>query len=267
MTYVASALDYLHNGYSEPLVHCDLKPSNVLLDQNMVGHLSDFGIAKLLGIEDSPRQTKTIGTIGYIAPGQDGLVSTSCDVYNFGVVMLEAFMRRRPDDEMFTGDLSIRNWVNDSFSWSAFFAIADKPSRLRKQKSRTQKMSSSRSREDTRERDALSRPLIVNACPHSRTRKATGLPGTWPRSKNRKIDGDLGDEVKGLGKKREQGLFGENLEPFEGWPPPWAISGGSMMRRLRERRGGLLVFGGQGDQFGQLNVNKGLNPGHWMGFD
>ncbi|XP_059287572.1 probable LRR receptor-like serine/threonine-protein kinase At3g47570 [Lycium ferocissimum] len=113
---VASALDYLHNGYSEPVVHCDLKPSNILLDQDMVGHLSDFGIAKLLGTEDSFRQTKTIGTIGYIAPeyGQDGLVSTSCDVYSFGIVMMEAFTRRRPNDEMFTGDLSPRHWVNHS---------------------------------------------------------------------------------------------------------------------------------------------------------
>ncbi|KAK4710655.1 hypothetical protein R3W88_005168 [Solanum pinnatisectum] len=68
MIDVASSVDYLHNGYSEPVVHCDLKPSNILLDQNMVGHLSDFGIAKLLGAEDSFRQTKTIGTIGYIAP-------------------------------------------------------------------------------------------------------------------------------------------------------------------------------------------------------
>ncbi|XP_018623140.3 probable LRR receptor-like serine/threonine-protein kinase At3g47570 [Nicotiana tomentosiformis] len=116
MVDVASALDYLHNGYSEPVVHCDLKPSNILLDQNMVGHLSDFGIAKLLGAEDSFRQTNTIGTIGYIAPeyGQDGLVSTSCDVYSFRIVMMETFTRRRPSDEIFTGDLSLKQWVNDS---------------------------------------------------------------------------------------------------------------------------------------------------------
>ncbi|MCD7470956.1 hypothetical protein HAX54_011209 [Datura stramonium] len=113
MIDVASSLDYLHNGYSELVVHCDLKPSNILLDQNMVGHLSDFGITKLLGTEDSFRQTKTIRTIGYIA--SDGLVSTSCDVYSFGIVMMEAFTRRRPSDEIFTGDLSLKHWINNSF--------------------------------------------------------------------------------------------------------------------------------------------------------
>ncbi|XP_059287529.1 probable LRR receptor-like serine/threonine-protein kinase At3g47570 isoform X2 [Lycium ferocissimum] len=117
MIDVASAMDYLHNGYSRPVVHCDLKPSNVLLDQDMVGHVSDFGIAKLLGAGEDFVQTKTIATIGYIAPeyGQDGVVSTSCDVYSFGILMMETFTRRRPSDEIFTGDFSIRCWVSDSF--------------------------------------------------------------------------------------------------------------------------------------------------------
>ena len=64
MIDVASAIDYLHNGYSTPVVHCDLKPSNVLLDNEMVGHVSDFGIAKLLGAGEDFVQTRTIATIG-----------------------------------------------------------------------------------------------------------------------------------------------------------------------------------------------------------
>ncbi|XP_047270679.1 receptor kinase-like protein Xa21 [Capsicum annuum] len=71
MIDVASAMDYLHNGYSTPVVHCDLKPSNVLLDKDMVGHVNDFGIAKLLGAGEAFVQTRTIATIGYIAPGLD----------------------------------------------------------------------------------------------------------------------------------------------------------------------------------------------------
>ncbi|CAN4102257.1 unnamed protein product [Withania somnifera] len=83
----------------------------------MVGHVSDFGIAKLLGSGETFVQTRTISTIGYIAPeyGQDGIVSTNCDVYSFGILMIETFTRVRPSDEIFTGDLSIQRWVSDNF--------------------------------------------------------------------------------------------------------------------------------------------------------
>lgn len=69
MIDVASALDYLHNGYIIPVVHCDLKPSNVLLDEDMIAHVSDFGIAKLLRRGENMAQTQTPATIGYMAPG------------------------------------------------------------------------------------------------------------------------------------------------------------------------------------------------------
>ncbi|PQQ21851.1 LRR receptor-like serine/threonine-protein kinase EFR [Prunus yedoensis var. nudiflora] len=68
MIDAASALEYLHHGYSIPIVHCDMKPSNILLDDDMVAHVADFGIAKLLG-GDSITQTMTLATVGYMAPG------------------------------------------------------------------------------------------------------------------------------------------------------------------------------------------------------
>ncbi|PHU19076.1 hypothetical protein BC332_10227 [Capsicum chinense] len=68
MIDVACALEYLHHGCSSPMIHCDLKPSNVLLDEDMVAHLSDFGISKLLGDDDSDLYTETLATLGYIAP-------------------------------------------------------------------------------------------------------------------------------------------------------------------------------------------------------
>ncbi|KAM3306615.1 hypothetical protein P3S67_013485 [Capsicum chacoense] len=114
MIDVASALEYLHHGCALPVIHCDVKPSNVLLDEDMVAHLSDFGISKLLGEYESDLYTKTLATLGYIAPeyGQDGLVSTKCDVYSCGIMLLETFTLRKPND--FEGDLSLKQWVSHS---------------------------------------------------------------------------------------------------------------------------------------------------------
>ncbi|EYU28103.1 hypothetical protein MIMGU_mgv1a001115mg [Erythranthe guttata] len=112
---VASAIDYLHDGYITPVVHCDLKPSNVLLDEDMVAHVSDFGIAKLVNAEDCVVQTRTLATFGYIAPeyGSEGLVSTRCDVYSFGIMVMETFTRKRPTDDLFAEGLSIRDWARE----------------------------------------------------------------------------------------------------------------------------------------------------------
>ncbi|KAL8499033.1 hypothetical protein ACS0TY_022118 [Phlomoides rotata] len=129
---VASALEYLHHGYSTPIVHCDLKPSNVLLDGEMIAHVCDFGISKLLGDEESTVLTNTLATLGYIAPeyGLEGIVSTRCDVYSYGVMVMETFTRKRPSD-MFGGDLSLKfgpfgiNLVILSFSiWSFCLSIS-----------------------------------------------------------------------------------------------------------------------------------------------
>ncbi|XP_016571731.2 receptor kinase-like protein Xa21 [Capsicum annuum] len=68
MIAVTCALEYLHHGCLSPVIHCDLKPSNVLLDEDMVAHLSDFGVSKLLGEDKGDLYTKTLATLGYIVP-------------------------------------------------------------------------------------------------------------------------------------------------------------------------------------------------------
>ncbi|XVE53072.1 hypothetical protein DITRI_Ditri02bG0175100 [Diplodiscus trichospermus] len=126
MIDIALALEYLHHGHSPPVVHCDLKPNNVLLDKDMIAHLGDFGIAKLLGEEDLMKQTMTLATIGYMSPeyGSEGIVSTKADVYSFGILLTETFTRKKPTDEMFTEEMSLKCWVNESLP-SAVVDVVD----------------------------------------------------------------------------------------------------------------------------------------------
>ncbi|KAK9229849.1 hypothetical protein WN944_022815 [Citrus x changshan-huyou] len=116
--FKALILEYMPHGSLEkfPIIHCDLKPSNVLLDDNMVAHLSDFGMAKPLLKEDqSLTQTQTLATIGYMAPeyGREGRVSTNGDVYSFGIMLIETFTQKKPTDEIFSGEMTLKRWVND----------------------------------------------------------------------------------------------------------------------------------------------------------
>ncbi|KAH7548517.1 hypothetical protein JRO89_XS14G0146100 [Xanthoceras sorbifolium] len=118
---VASAIEYLHHHCQPPIIHADLKPSNILLNQDMVAHVSDFGLAKFL--LDNPingeTQSSSIGikgTIGYVAPeyGLGNDVSISGDVYSFGVLLLEMFTGKRPTDNMFNDEISLHHFAKVS---------------------------------------------------------------------------------------------------------------------------------------------------------
>ncbi|KAL9315452.1 hypothetical protein ACSQ67_016453 [Phaseolus vulgaris] len=109
---VACALEYLHHFCETPIVHCDIKPSNVLLDNDMVSHVGDFGLATFLFEESSKLSTQPVmsaslrGFIGYIPPeyGMGGKPSTLGDIYNYGILLLEIFTGKRPTNEAFEGE-------------------------------------------------------------------------------------------------------------------------------------------------------------------
>ncbi|KAM5550993.1 putative LRR receptor-like serine/threonine-protein kinase [Rosa sericea] len=116
---VATALDYLHNRFHVPIVHCDLKPSNVLLENDMTACVCDFGLATYLPDTSCPvpsvqyPSNSIRGTIGYIAPeyGMGSAVSTHGDVYSYGILLLEMLTGKRPTDDMFRDDKNLHNFV------------------------------------------------------------------------------------------------------------------------------------------------------------
>ncbi|OAY76927.1 putative LRR receptor-like serine/threonine-protein kinase [Ananas comosus] len=120
---VASALEYLHHHLRQVVVHCDIKPSNVLLDEDMNAQVGDFGIAKLLASDGkSVALTSAAGTVGYMPPeyGFMGRVSRRGDVYSYGILLLETFTRKKPTDRMFDGELNLRQWVSDAYRTRLF---------------------------------------------------------------------------------------------------------------------------------------------------
>ncbi|EFH53803.1 hypothetical protein ARALYDRAFT_347815 [Arabidopsis lyrata subsp. lyrata] len=130
---VASVLDYLHVHCHEPIAHCDLKPSNVLLDDDLTAHVSDFGLARLLLKFDQESFFNQLssagvrGTIGYAAPeyGMGGQPSIHGDVYSFGVLVLEMFTGKRPTNELFEGSFTLHSYTRSALP-ERVLDIADK---------------------------------------------------------------------------------------------------------------------------------------------
>ena len=116
---VASGLHYLHEECEAQIIHCDIKPDNVLLDVNYTAKIADFGLSKLLNKQQTRTDTNARGTYGYMAPEwlKVAPITAKVDVYSFGVMLLEIICARRHiersrvEEESDKDDPLLSNWV------------------------------------------------------------------------------------------------------------------------------------------------------------
>ncbi|KAL7177694.1 hypothetical protein ACSBR2_030957 [Camellia fascicularis] len=119
---VASAVEYLHCHCESTIIHGDLKPSNVLLDDEMTAFVGDFGLTKILSAvssEVAQHESNSIavrGTIGYVAPeyAMGNRASTLADVYSYGILLMVMFTGKNPTDNVFNDGLSLHSFVGSA---------------------------------------------------------------------------------------------------------------------------------------------------------
>lgn len=120
---IARGIEYLHQGCNQRIVHFDIKPHNILLDDSFTPKISDFGLAKLCAREHSiVTLTAARGTMGYIAPElysrNFGRISNKADVYSFGMLVLEMVSGRRNSDPWIENknEVYIPEWIYEKIN-------------------------------------------------------------------------------------------------------------------------------------------------------
>ncbi|KAL3513729.1 hypothetical protein ACH5RR_026446 [Cinchona calisaya] len=126
---VAEALEYLHNRDAQPVIHRDVKSSNILLSDDFEPQLSDFGLAKWASTSSTHITcTDVAGTFGYLAPEyfMYGKVNDKIDVYAFGVVLLELLSGRKPiSNDYPKGQESLVMWAKPILNCGKFAQLLD----------------------------------------------------------------------------------------------------------------------------------------------
>lgn len=126
---IVEGLLYLHEHCPiSPIIHCDIKPSNILLDAEMQVHISDFGLAKVIVDMVSLSTQNFHGTLGYMAPecASFGQISPKCDVYSFGIIMLELMSGIKPTNNVFLGeDITLTEWTRSKIKAGLIREVLD----------------------------------------------------------------------------------------------------------------------------------------------
>ncbi|KAL6187072.1 hypothetical protein ACLB2K_043187 [Fragaria x ananassa] len=129
---VAQGIEYLHQGCEMQILHFDIKPHNILLDENFVPKISDFGLAKLYPANNSIVSSMAArGTMGYIAPElfykNIGGVSYKADVYSFGMLLMEMASRRKNLNANVdhSSQIYFPSWVHDQYNEGKDLEIGD----------------------------------------------------------------------------------------------------------------------------------------------
>ncbi|RDY10848.1 G-type lectin S-receptor-like serine/threonine-protein kinase LECRK3, partial [Mucuna pruriens] len=116
---IARGLIYLHEECCTQIIHCDIKPQNILLDDQYNARISDFGLAKLLLINQSHTETEIRGTKGYVAPEwfRSAPITAKVDIYSFGVLLLEIICcRKNIEKELVNIERTIlTDWAYDCY--------------------------------------------------------------------------------------------------------------------------------------------------------
>ncbi|VAI11660.1 unnamed protein product [Triticum turgidum subsp. durum] len=123
----AQGLEYLHELCTPSIVHRDVKTPNILLDKNMVGIISDFGLSRAFNDAHTHISTVAAGTLGYLDPEYHATfqLTVKTDVYSFGIVLLE-IITGQPPVLMEPQTIHLPNWVRQNIAKGSIHDVVDK---------------------------------------------------------------------------------------------------------------------------------------------